>query len=46
LITNFKGTSFGWDGIHNGKLVPSDDYWFVVKRQNGKEYKGHFTLKR
>jgi gliding motility-associated-like protein len=46
LITNFKGTNFGWDGIHNGKLEPSDDYWFVVKRQNGKEFKGHFTLKR
>jgi gliding motility-associated-like protein len=46
LITNFIGTSFGWDGIYNGKLLPSDDYWFVVKRGNGKEYKGHFTLKR
>jgi len=46
LITIFKGTSFGWDGTLNGYKLPSDDYWFVVKRQNGKEYKGHFTLKR
>jgi gliding motility-associated-like protein len=46
LLTNFNGLSFGWDGTYNGKLLPSTDYWFVVKRQNGKEYKGHFTLKR
>src|SRR6218665_462957 len=35
-----------WDGTYNGKALPSDDYWFVVTRSNGKEYKGHFTLKR
>jgi hypothetical protein len=22
------------------------DYWFVVTRSNGKEYRGHFSLKR
>ncbi|OYU82073.1 MAG: hypothetical protein CFE23_01880 [Flavobacterium sp. BFFFF1] len=36
----------GWDGTFNGYPVPSDDYWFVVKRANGKEHRGHFTLKR
>lgn len=36
----------GWDGTFNGQLMPSDDYWFIVTRMNGKEYKGHFTLKR
>lgn len=36
----------GWDGTYNGQLMPSDDYWFVITRANGKEYKGHFTLKR
>ena len=36
----------GWDGTFNGRLMPSDDYWFTVTRSNGKEYKGHFTLKR
>jgi len=35
-----------WDGTYNGELMPSDDYWFVVSRANGKEHKGHFTLKR
>ncbi len=46
LISNFKGFSSGWDGKFNGNLLPSDDYWFVIERSNGKTYKGHFTLKR
>lgn len=36
----------GWDGTYLGQELPSSDYWFVVKRNNGKEYKGHFSLKR
>ena len=35
-----------WNGTMNGHELPSDDYWFVVTRADGKEYKGHFTLKR
>ena len=35
-----------WDGVCNGNKLPSSDYWFVVTRENGKEYRGHFTLKR
>lgn len=35
-----------WDGKLNGKDLPSDDYWFVVTRQNGKEFRGHFAMKR
>lgn len=45
-ITKFNPNNFGWDGTYNGKPLPSTDYWFVVKRQNGKEHKGHFSLKR
>lgn len=36
----------GWDGTLNSVKLPADDYWFVVTRENGKEHKGHFTLKR
>ena len=36
----------GWDGKYNGHDLPSTDYWFVVTRANGKEHRGHFTLKR
>jgi len=46
LIQIFNGLDFGWDGMFNGKLLFSDDYWFVVKRQNGKEFRGHFSLLR
>lgn len=35
-----------WDGTYNGEALPSTDYWFVVIRENGKEHRGHFTLKR
>ena len=46
LLSVFGSLDIGWDGIYNGYLLPADDYWFVVKRQNGKEFKGHFALKR
>jgi gliding motility-associated-like protein len=35
-----------WNGTMNGYDLPSDDYWFVINRAGGKEYKGHFSLKR
>lgn len=36
----------GWDGFYNGSELPSTDYWFHVIRENGKEFRGHFTMKR
>ncbi|MCA0131943.1 T9SS type B sorting domain-containing protein [Winogradskyella alexanderae] len=36
-----------WDGTYNGKLMPTSDYWFILKRPSKNEtYTGHFTLKR
>lgn len=46
LLKQLGTNSMGWDGTYLGKDMPSSDYWFVVTRENGKEYKGHFTLKR
>ena len=47
FITKFNSNSLGWDGTYNGQNMPSDDYWFLVKRpSNGKTYKGHFALRR
>ena len=46
LITRLKSGDAGWDGTYNGHELPSTDYWFVVTRQNGVIYKGHFSLKR
>ncbi len=46
LITGFGSNSNGWDGNLNGHPLPSTDYWFVVKRESGKEHRGHFAMKR
>lgn len=46
FITQYDSNNAGWNGLYNGKELPSADYWFVVKRENGKEHRGHFTLKR
>jgi gliding motility-associated-like protein len=45
-IKELKANSIGWDGTYNGLKLIADDYWFVVKREDGREHKGHFTLKR
>ncbi|WPO79055.1 T9SS type B sorting domain-containing protein [Flavobacterium sp. KACC 22761] len=39
-----EGTA--WDGNYLGQQQPASDYWFIVTRINGKEIKGHFSLKR
>ncbi len=36
----------GWDGTYNGNPLPADDYWFTLKLEDGREAKGHFSLKR
>jgi gliding motility-associated-like protein len=46
LLKELLNDGPGWDGIYNGIQLPASDYWFVVTRANGKEHKGHFTLKR
>ncbi len=46
FIKQLSPMGSGWDGTYNGIPLPSTDYWFTVKRSNGKEHKGHFTLKR
>jgi len=38
--------SEGWDGTFNGTPLPSDDYWYTIKLEDGREAKGHFSLKR
>ena len=46
FIKDLDTNDANWNGTYNGNDLPSTDYWFVVKRANGKEYKGHFSLKR
>lgn len=46
LIKQLSPTGTGWDGTFNGQPLPSSDYWFHVKLQDGRVFKSHFTLKR
>ncbi|KAB8155756.1 T9SS type B sorting domain-containing protein [Kordia sp. TARA_039_SRF] len=46
ILKELKPTDFGWDGNYRGNPMPSTDYWFLVERQNGKSYKGSFSLRR
>jgi gliding motility-associated-like protein len=36
----------GWDGRYNGILMPESDYWFLVKLDDGRTRRGHFSLIR
>lgn len=46
LIKQISTNTIGWDGSMNGQLLPSSDYWFRITLESGKEFKGHFSLKR
>jgi len=46
LISQIYPTQIGWDGSYNGKLMPSQDYWYSIVLFSGKNVTGHFTLKR
>lgn len=45
-IISFGPNYPGWDGTFNGQKLPSTDYWFVVTREDGRKYKGHFAMVR
>ena len=46
LLKQIDPLSQGWDGTFNGNQMPSSDYWYVIKLENGRNVKGHFSLKR
>lgn len=50
FIAKIEPTSTGWDGMYNGRKLPSSDYWFTTKFTdlNGLtvERRGHFSLLR
>ncbi|MGA1227560.1 MAG: T9SS type B sorting domain-containing protein [Tamlana sp.] len=45
LLKALNPVGEGWDGTINGNKLPSDDYWFAIKLQDGRIFKNHFTLK-
>ncbi|WP_299103406.1 T9SS type B sorting domain-containing protein [uncultured Winogradskyella sp.] len=46
LITVLNSNNPFWDGFYNGKLMATDDYWFVAELLDGRVNSGHFSLKR
>lgn len=46
LLKELDPLSSGWDGTFNGAQMPSDDYWFHIILQDGREFKSHFSLIR
>ena len=38
----------GWDGTYESRPLPSGDYWYIVRLNDGtgREYVGNFTLYR
>ena len=46
FIKQISPISAGWDGTYNGTLSPADDYWYNIKFDDGRNAKGHFSLKR
>ena len=46
LLKQLPPNSPGWNGTFNGKLLETNDYWYVITLNTGETIKGHFTLKR
>ena len=46
LIKQIKPFGPGWDGKYNGQVLTSNDYWYLIKFDDGRSAKGHFSLKR
>ncbi|MDG1728393.1 MAG: T9SS type B sorting domain-containing protein [Algibacter sp.] len=44
LLKQISPLGEGFSGIINGAKLPTDDYWFSVKLQDGRVFKGHFAL--
>lgn len=45
LLHSFDSNGI-WDGKAQSRELPSTDYWFLLEFQDGKQIKGHFSLKR
>lgn len=46
LLKQITASSQGWDGTFTGQPLLSDDYWYTIQLDDGREAKGHFSLKR
>ncbi|WP_282786991.1 T9SS type B sorting domain-containing protein [Flavobacterium croceum] len=46
LLKQFSPYKTGWDGYYNNQQLPADDYWYVIKLNDYRTAKGHFSIKR
>lgn len=46
LLKEISPMSDGWDGTYIGEQMPANDYWYSIQLEDGRIFKGHFTLKR
>ncbi|MDO5977449.1 T9SS type B sorting domain-containing protein [Flavivirga spongiicola] len=51
LLKQLSPINSGWDGTFNGKLMPTNGYWFTVEYTEPRDdvirvFKAHFTLKK
>jgi gliding motility-associated-like protein len=46
LLKQINQNGAGWTGLFNNQQLPADDYWFTLLFDDGKNVKGHFSLKR
>lgn len=46
FLKRLQYSDIGWDGTFNGENLIASDYWFTVELGNGRNFKGHFSLKR
>ncbi|WP_297760224.1 T9SS type B sorting domain-containing protein [uncultured Muriicola sp.] len=48
-ITVMSVNHTGWDGMYQGSMLPTGDYWYVIQlngERDEREFVGHFTLYR
>ena len=46
MVAQISPTGPGWSGKSDANMFPATDYWFRVILRSGREFKGHFALKR
>ena len=46
FLKEIRANQPGWDGFFDGTPLPASDYWFSLFLENGRNIKGHFSLKR
>ena len=46
LLKFLPNSASSWDGTFNGKLLPSDSYWYEIVLNSHEVLRGYFALKR